>query len=196
MPNVYMIAGPNGAGKTTSAMALLPDILQCREYVNADTIAMALSPFKPESTAIKAGRLMLDRIHHLANQKQDFAFETTGASKSFAPFLENCKQQGYNIIILYLWLESVELALKRVASRVENGGHDIPKQIVRRRYYRGLKNFFDIYVPLSDEWQFYDNSASFPQIISRKNKNGDIIISNDAVWAVINKRTKYGNTSK
>lgn len=139
---------------------------------------------------------MLDRIHYLVSQKQDFAFETTGASKSFAPFLENCKQQGYNIIILYLWLESVELALKRVASRVENGGHDIPEQIVRRRYYRGLKNFFDIYVPLSDEWQFYDNSASFPRIISRKNKNGDIIISNDAIWAVINKRIKHGDTNK
>lgn len=190
MPNIYMIAGPNGAGKTTSAMALLPDVLHCHEYVNADTIAMALSPFKPESTAIKAGRLMLDRIHQLASQKQDFAFETTGASKSFAPFLENCKKQGYKLISLYLWLDSVEIALKRVAFRVENGGHDIPEPIVRRRYHRGLQNFFDLYVPLSNEWQFYDNSASFPQIIARKNKNGDIIVNNNTVWAIINERTK------
>jgi predicted ABC-type ATPase len=183
-----MLMGPNGAGKTTSAMDLLPDLLQCQEYVNADSIAAAISPFNPESTALKAGRLMLGRIHELADQKQDFAFETTGASKSFAPFLAKCKKQNYYVTVLYLWLHSTKLALNRVASRVEDGGHDIPAPVVRRRYYRGLENFFNLYVPLADEWQFYDNSASSPQIIARKKKNDDIIVTNHEIWIKANKR--------
>ncbi len=185
MPNIYMITGPNGAGKTTSAMDLLPEILECYEYVNADTIAAALSPFNPEATALKAGRLMLDRIHKLAEQKQDFAFETTGASKTFAPFLKNCKKQGYHVTTLYLWLHSSKLALSRVASRVENGGHDIPAPTIHRRYHRGLQNLFNLYMPLSDEWSIYDNSTAVPILIAQKLQNSDTIIHADGEWKTI-----------
>lgn len=185
MPNIYMIAGPNGAGKTTSALDLLPEVLECHEYVNADTIAAALSPFNPETTALKAGRLMLDRIHYLAAQKKDFAFETTGASKSFEPFLVNCKKQGYHVTVLYLWLHSTELALSRVASRVADGGHDVPAPIVHRRYYRGLKNFFRLYAPLSDEWFLYDNSNTTPSLVAQQPPNHDIIIFNETIWQIL-----------
>ncbi len=185
MPNIYMIAGPNGAGKTTSAMALLPDVLHCHEYVNADAIAAALSPFNPDSTALKAGRLMLDRIHQLAEQKVDFAFETTGASKSFAPFLTNCKKHGYYVTALYLWLHSPKLALNRVANRVKNGGHNIPELVVRRRYHRSLKNFFTLYTPLSDEWSIYDNSYSHPTLIAQKSENSDTILHDEMNWQAI-----------
>ncbi len=180
-----MITGPNGAGKTTSAMALLPDLLQCQEYVNADTIAAALSPFNPTSTALKAGRLMLGRIHHLAEQKLDFAFETTGASKTFIKFLTNCKSKGYNVNILYLWLHSTELAISRVASRVSNGGHDIPAPIIHRRYYRGLNNFFKLFAPIADNWSIYDNSGENPGLIARKLQNSDIMISEGDIWKTI-----------
>ncbi len=185
MPNIYMIAGPNGAGKTTSAMDLLPEILECYEYVNADTIAAALSPFKPEDAALKAGRLMLDRIHKLAEEKKDFSFETTGASKSFAPFLKNCKELGYKVNVLFLWLPSIELALSRVATRVENGGHHIPDPIVQRRYHRGLINLFNLYIPLSDKWIVYDNSGASPSAIAQKSKNYDIIVKNEVAWQSI-----------
>lgn len=163
-----MIAGPNGAGKTTSAMALMPNILNCQEYVNADTIAAALSPFNPDSVAINAGRVMLERIHLLTGQKVDFAFETTGASKSFAPFLANCKQQGYHIVILYLQLQTPELAVERVALRVASGGHNIPTPVVHRRYHRSLDNFSSLYAPLADEYFIYDNSNLRPMLIEQK----------------------------
>jgi predicted ABC-type ATPase len=140
-------------------MTLLPDALTCKEYVNADSIAAGLSPFKPDEMAFAAGRLMLERIHLLANQGSDFAFETTGSSRTFAPFLLDCKNKNYEINLLYLWLESPELALERVATRVEDGGHNIPESVVRRRYSKSLVNLFKLYIPIVDEWFFYDNSA-------------------------------------
>lgn len=161
-----MIGGPNGAGKTTCAMTLLPEILKCREYVNADAIAAGLSPFSPERTAIRAGRLMVERIHSLAQMGQDFAFETTMASRSFAPFLRQCKQNCYSVSLLYLWLKSPLLAGKRVALRVSGGGHDIPRPVIRRRYYRGLRNFVNLYLPICDQWWVYDNSADKPELVA------------------------------
>lgn len=158
MTHIYMIGGPNGAGKTTSALQLLPDLLKCEEYVNADAIAAALSPFHPNSTAIQAGRLMLERIHTLAQQKKAFAFETTMASRSFWAFLQKCKSNGYEMTAMYLWLENYELAIKRVKLRVRNGGHSVPEDVICRRYTRGLKNFFELYLPLADNWHLYDNS--------------------------------------
>ena len=161
MPQIFMIAGPNGAGKTTSAMDLLPDILHCEEYVNADSIAAGLSPFKPETMAFTAGRLMLERIHQLAKLKVDFAFETTAASKTFAPFLLNCKRNSYEVNLVYLWLESPELALERIAMRVANGGHDIPESVVRRRYKKSMNNIFQLYIPIVDNWALYDKENKF-----------------------------------
>ncbi len=179
MPQVYMIGGPNGAGKTTSAMNLLPELLECEEYVNADAIAAALSPFHPEATAMQAGRLMLDRIHELSNKNIDFAFETTMASRSFAPFLLRCKEQGYQINLLFLWLQSPELAVERVAFRVENGGHHILEETIRRRYQRSIKNFLEIYIPLANKWVFCDNSSEKPITIAETIDGKNVVYDND-----------------
>ena len=164
-----MIGGPNGAGKTTCAMSLMPEILKCREYVNADAIAAGISPFKPEQTAIQAGRLMLERIHYLANRGEDFAFETTMASKTFVPLLRECKNKGYSVTLIYLWLANPDLAIKRVALRVEGGGHGIPADVIRRRYSNGVSNFFRLYMPVCDTWGIYDNSSDHPVLVARKN---------------------------
>lgn len=184
MPKIFMIAGPNGAGKTTSAVNLLPDILHCEEYINADSIAAALSPFKPEEMAFQAGRVMLERIHQLAKKGKDFAFETTGASKTFVRFLLDCQRRDYSIYLLYLWLESPELALERVATRVDRGGHNIPTFIVRRRYQKGMKNIFQLYMPIVDGWVFYDNSGDSPRLIARKGLKSDIMIDDKSTWKV------------
>ncbi len=190
MPNIYMIGGPNGAGKTTSAMSLMPELLSCDEYVNADAIASGLSPFKPESSAIKAGRLMLQKIRDLANSQKDFAFETTMASRTFLPFLSECKENGYAIRLLYLWLHSPELALKRVESRVLSGGHHVPDEFVIRRYRNGLKNFFNLYIPIADTWLIYDNSSLDTELIARKDKESSISINNQVVWEKIQEKIK------
>lgn len=136
MLEIYIIGGPNGAGKTTSAKFLLPELLHCHEYVNADAIAAALSPFEPESVSIQSGRLMLDRIHHLASQKKTFSFETTMASRSFVPFLTHCKKDNYKVNLIFLWLQDPHLALARVKDRVARGGHNIPSDTILRRYKR------------------------------------------------------------
>jgi predicted ABC-type ATPase len=180
-----MISGPNGAGKTTSAMDLMPDLLDCEEYVNADTIAAGLSPFKPETTAFQAGQLMLQRIRYLANQGKDFAFETTMASRMFSPFLEQCKKNGYSIHLLFLWLHSPELALKRVASRVQDGGHDVPEDLIRRRYKSGLENFFKLYIPIADTWFLYDNSSRNPVLIAQKTMDQSFKIMDEHLWEII-----------
>ncbi len=176
-----MIGGPNGAGKTTSAKSLLPELLHCHEYVNADAIAAALSPFNPESVAIQSGRLMLDRIRHLADQKTNFSFETTMASRSFAPFLIDCKK-NYKINLIFLWLQDPHLALARVKDRVIRGGHDIPPDTILRRYKRSIDNFLNIYIPLADDWILYDNSAAEPTLIAEKKLNKPFSIYNKNYW--------------
>jgi predicted ABC-type ATPase len=185
MHQIYMIGGPNGAGKTTSAMALLPHLLPCDEYVNADAIAAGLSPFNPGPAAIQAGRLMLGRIQQLFRQRKDFAFETTMASRMFAPFLLECKQNGYAVNILFMWLKNPDLALKRVAARVQDGGHDVPEAMVRRRYDSGLKNFFRLYQPLADTWAFYDNSSEQPVLVARWTGTGPAMVVDPSTWSVI-----------
>jgi len=182
MPQLYMIGGPNGAGKTTVSMTLLPELLNCHEYVNADTIAAALSPFAPETIAIQAGRLMLQRIHQLADQGKDFAFETTISSRSFAPFLKQCQQRGYKIILLYVWLEDDKLAVARVHERVQNGGHSIPDHVVLRRYKRSIDNFLNIYALLANRWLLYDNSFNLPKIIAQKDFNQSHQIIDQIAW--------------
>lgn len=188
MPKIFMIAGPNGAGKTTSATYLLPEILHCDEYVNADAIAAGLSPFKPEKLALQAGRLMLERIYQLAKQEKNFAFETTGASKSFVPFLLNCKKQGYELNLLFLWLKNPMLAIKRVASRVVQGGHDIPASIVKRRYDKGIINLFKLYIPIVDNWALYDNSENHPKLIAGKKEKFNTVINNSKIWQKLSEK--------
>lgn len=158
-PQIIILAGPNGAGKSTLAPVLLRDTLGLLEFVNADTIAAGLSGFQPERAAVEAGRIMLKRLHELAARKLSFAFETTLATRSYAGWLARLKQDGYHMGLLFVWLQSPELTVQRVRQRVLAGGHSIPEEIVRRRYDKGVKNFFSLYQPLVDEWGVYDNSA-------------------------------------
>jgi predicted ABC-type ATPase len=182
-PLVIVIAGPNGAGKSTTAPSLLRDTLQVSEFVNADMIAGGLSAFRPHSVAIPAGRAMLERIRHLAAIRTDFAFETTLASRSFAPWLAGLKRGGYHVHVLFLWLESADLAVNRVGTRVRLGGHDVPEATVRRRYARGLQNFFRLYLPLANTWQVFDNSrAGRPRLVASGHRERAEQVANRSLW--------------
>jgi predicted ABC-type ATPase len=192
-PFLYMIGGPNGAGKTTAAMNIMPAVIDCFEYVNADAIAGGLSPFRPAEVSINAGRLMLKRIRELADKREDFAFETTMASRSFALFLKSCKKSGYMIHLIYIWLQSPELAIARVAERVKSGGHFVPDETVRNRYHRGLYNFFHIYMQIADNWAFYDNSRAEILLIAEKSKNEEMRIITPDIWKSI---LEVSNVSK
>lgn len=157
-PLVVVIAGSNGAGKTTVAPFLLRDALGLREFVNADAIATGISGFDPDRAAFAAGRLMLARLNQLAAQRASFAFETTLASRHFAPWIAGLRRQGYRFELAFLWLPSPEESIARVQLRVQAGGHDVPKATIRRRFGRGLANFFDLYRGLADQWLLIDNS--------------------------------------
>lgn len=183
MPHVIIIAGANGSGKTTTAPALLQDAVHIDNFVNADTIAQGLCAFQPETAAIRAGRIMLGRIHQLANERVNFSFETTLASRTFAPWVMNLKNQGYKFHLAFLWLETAELALFRVRERVKMGGHVVPEATVRRRYHIGLKNFFNLYRPIADSWQFCNNSDlnQFSLIASGASSNS-LCIEEEDLW--------------
>lgn len=181
MKRLFIISGCNGAGKTTASYTILPEILDCYEFVNADEIAKGLSPFHPESVAIEAGRLMLDRINKLISKGQDFAFETTLATKSYRNFVLKSKEKGYHTVLLFFWLRTPDLAVKRVETRVKEGGHNIPEDVIRRRYKNGLINFFRIFESLVDEWIFIDNSGEPYEIIAQKNSTG-VILKNIDKW--------------
>ena len=167
MPNIYIIAGCNGSGKTTAAFTVLPEIFDCKEFVNADEIARGLSPFQPETVSFQAGRIMLSRIKELIAEKKDFAFETTLATKSYAPLLKKAIENGYQTWLVLLWLSDVNIAYERVQERVERGGHNIPTEVIFRRRERGLKNFFSLYQSLSTNWIFYNNSNDLPVPIAK-----------------------------
>ncbi|HEX5043111.1 MAG TPA: hypothetical protein VFV75_09400 [Candidatus Polarisedimenticolaceae bacterium] len=182
-PLVIVIAGPNGAGKSTTAPSLLRDALQVKEFVNADAIAGGLSAFRPDSVAIPAGRAMLDRIRTLSAAREDFAFETTLASRSFAPWLARLKGSGYHVHVLFLWLENADLAVTRVAERVRLGGHAVPEATVRRRYERGLRNFFGLYMPFANSWQIFNNSrAGRPRLIASGHGERVQQVVNSTLW--------------
>ncbi|MBW4510503.1 MAG: zeta toxin family protein [Scytonematopsis contorta HA4267-MV1] len=185
MPSLYIIGGANGSGKTTVAMRMLPDFIQCFEYVNADIIAAGLSQFNPETVAIEAGRIMLQRLRTLSESGSNFAFETTLAARTFAAFILDCKAKGYIINIIYFWLQSPDLAVERVARRVANGGHSIPEEVIRRRYERGRRNFISLYLPLSDSWMVFDNSSSSPVFVAEQIINQQPIIYEEHIWGQI-----------
>ena len=169
-PHLYIIAGPNGAGKTTFARTFLPDFVRCKQFENADLIAGGFSPFEPESAAIKAGRLLLEQIHRLADKKVDFGFETTLSGITYVSLLKKLKASGYYIHLIFLWVPNVELSLRRIADRVRRGGHNIPEATVRRRFYRGIKNLFSKYRFLLDAWDLYDNSGMVSKLIAFEDK--------------------------
>ena len=164
--HLYIISGPTGAGKTTASYTVLPKILQCKEFVNADEIARGLSPFNPESVSIEAGRLMLHRISELLQKDESFSIETTLATRSYYRLVEQAHDKGFYVLLVFFWLESPELAMRRVAERVSKGGHNIPADTIIRRYDEGIKNLFKIYIPRVDYWTLVDNSIVPRQIIA------------------------------
>lgn len=182
-PLVVVIAGPNGAGKSTTAPALLGDALQVQEFVNADAIALGLSGLRPESVALAAGRVMLARLKQLARQRADFAFETTLASRTFAPWLDELRGSGYRAHLAFLALPSVELALGRVAERVRLGGHNVSEDVIRRRFAAGLRNFFSLYRQRVDSWQLFDNSGLGPPALIASCSAGETMsLKNLGAW--------------
>ena len=185
MPNIYIIAGSNGAGKTTLANTLLPEFLACSEFVNADLIAAGLSPFNPDSMAMQAGRLMLDRIHNLTKAKKDFAFETTLATRSYAPYINKWRDDGYAVHLIFLWVENVDISIARVAYRVKMGGHFIPENVIRRRYERGINNFLNIYKELVTSWEIYDNSDMENISLIAEYTNQEFTIHKEDLWKII-----------
>lgn len=165
-PNLYIIAGPNGAGKTTFAREFLPRYADCKQFINADLIASGLAPFSPETAAMRAGRLLLEQIRLFAEKKSDFGFETTLSGVAYAALLHRMKTQGYRIQLYFLWIPNVALSLQRIADRVKRGGHYIPKEVVRRRFHKGLYNLFNLYRPILDSWTILDNSEISPRPIA------------------------------
>ena len=190
-PHVLVFAGPNGAGKTTAATPFLPSI-GATEFVNADVIARGLSLFRPESMAMQAGRVMLERLRQLAEQRRTFAFETTLASRSFATWIGGLRAGGYAFYLFFYWLPSAEMAIERVAQRVRSGGHDIPEETVRRRYDGGLQNFFRLYRPLATHWRMYNNSSrTGPELIAFGGESTGTVVSDRDCWELL-ERT-YGD---
>lgn len=167
---LYIISGCNGAGKTTASITVLPEILECNEFVNADEIAKGLSPFNPENVAIEAGRLMLRRINTLVNEGKSFAIETTLSTRSYSKLIECVHKTGYKVQLLFFWLPTPDHAIERVSQRVKEGGHSIPIDVIRRRYYAGIDNLFNIYMPIVDSWMLIDNNNNPRTIVADGNK--------------------------
>jgi predicted ABC-type ATPase len=183
MPEIYVFGGCNGSGKTTLATQILSSLNNQLEFVNADIIATEINPDDIDAVAIQASRLMLAKLKTLFLQSEDFAFETTLAARTFALFLRKCKTQGYKINLVYVWLESSELAVNRVARRVASGGHNIPEDIIRRRYERSQRNFAELYLPIADRFQVYDNSGNNNSLIAyRSDSNQEITIIKPDIW--------------
>lgn len=166
---IYIVAGSNGAGKTTFAMKFLPKYAHCPNFINADLIALGLSPFDPRSAAIKAGRTVLEQIDSYASKGESFGFESTLSGLSYVPRLKQLKKSGYKITIYYLWIPDYRLANARIKGRVASGGHNIPSKDVKRRFRRSLSNFFNSYQPLADNFTLFDNSEDEPVIIASGN---------------------------
>lgn len=191
MKRLFIISGCNGAGKTTASYTILPEMLDCNEFVNADEIAKGLSPFNPSKVAIKAGRLMLTRINELLQSGIDFAFETTLATRSYVNTIKEAKEKGYFVTILYFWLNSPELAVERVKIRVQEGGHHIPEEIIKRIYDLGISNLFKLYIPIADYWMFINNSGTPFEIIAEGQKKKEVV-KNKLIWNKL-KSEYYGN---
>ena len=188
-PRVVIFAGPNGAGKSTHADAILA-ALGIDTFVNADYIARGLSGRKTDVVAFEAGRIMLKRLHQLGEAGADFAFESTLASRTFAPFFRTLKAQGYVLAVYYFSLANAQLAVRRVKLRVAMGGHDVPSDVVKRRFARSLNNFFNLYAPLADEWTLFDNSAS-PQALTVAAKSADrLTVTETNTWLKLQKLSK------
>ena len=175
MPRMYIISGCNGSGKTTASYTLLPELLDCSEFVNSDEFAKSLAPFHPETAYITASRYMLKKLRYLFTRREDFCIETTLATRSLLKTVRMAQDQGYFVTVVYLWLRSPEIAIKRVAARVEAGGHDVAPDVIRRRYYTGLEYFFELYSPVCDKWMLVDNSETEFRIIAEGTAKGTTV---------------------
>ena len=185
-PTIILIGGPNGAGKTTLSKVMIAQTLGVAEFVNADVIAQGLSGFDPERAALAAGRVMLHRLKELAAARADFAFESTLASRTFAPWLKALGTSGYRIHLIFSWLNSPDLAVQRVKLRIRKGGHAVPPDVIRRRYARGIANFINLYIPVATEWRVYDNSYdSGPKIVAVGSSDQTPLIKHPDAWAQI-----------
>lgn len=182
LPKLFIIAGCNGAGKTTASFTMLPEILNIKEFVNADEIARGLSPFQPETVSIEAGKIMLRRLQELIFKGEDFAFETTLSTRSFIELITKAKENAYTITLIFYYLDTVELAIERVKKRVSEGGHNIPTETIIRRYHSGLKNFFYLYKDKVDFWILMDNSLAQPEFIAENNRSESLNIANKKRW--------------
>lgn len=187
MPNLFIISGCNGAGKTTASLTVLPETLACLEFLNADEIARGLSPLNPEKSAIEAGTVVIKKIEQLLESKTDFAVGTTLSTKMFAKTIEKARQLGYTITLLYFWLDSIELAVERVKIRVTEGGHNVPPSTIARRYLSGLKNLFNLYIPICDYWMIFDNSKMHAELIAEGYFKDNINIKNNNTYSNIKK---------
>lgn len=185
MPNLYIISGCNGSGKTTASYNILPEMLDCREFVNSDEFAKGLAPFKPESVSVLASRYMLLRIRHLLKTKKNFGIETTLATRTLINMTKMAQEEGYTVTVLYFWLNSPDLAVARVKARVEAGGHDIPEETIRRRYYVGINYFFNEYMPICDRWILADNSEIPFRVIAQGSKDEIINIKDEETFNII-----------
>ena len=185
-PRVVIFAGPNGAGKSTHADAIVA-ALGIDTFVNADYIARGLSGRNSDAVAMQAGRIMLTRLKELAAAKQDFAFESTLSSRSFAPFLRQLKAQGYQVAIYYFSLTSASLAVRRVKLRVAMDGHDVPEHTVRRRFGRSLLNFHSLYMPLADRWAVFDNSVAGKATLIATQEGDNLQIKEPQPWLKLQK---------
>ncbi len=189
MPRLYILCGCNGAGKTTASYTMLPEILDCREFVNSDEFAKSLSPFDPSTASVSASRFMLMRIQFLLDQGADFSIETTLATRSLVSIIKQARERGYTISILYLWVQSPEIAIKRVRDRVNHGGHNIPEDVLRRRYRVGIKYLFNTYMPLCDRWVLVDNTTP-PFSVIAEGSSGRLVIKDEDKF---NKLTTLAN---
>lgn len=185
MPRLYIISGCNGAGKTTASYSLLPEMLNCSEFVNSDEFAKGLSPFDPSKASIQASRFMLMKIRYLLKRQQDFAIETTLATRTLLKTIKTAQAAGYSVTLLYFWLKSPELAIERVKARVEAGGHNIPEETIRRRYQVGIYYFFNYYAPVCERWILADNSQIPFRVIAEGSKDELISIKDEDTYSRI-----------
>jgi len=191
MPHLYVISGCNGSGKTTASFNVLPQILECDEFINADEIARGISTLKPEKAAIEAGRILIAKIDNLMEKGVDFAFETTLATRSYTRTIAKARYLRYQITMVYFWLDTVDLAFERVRARVLEGGHNVPDPVIKRRYYSGVRNLFKLYIPISDYWMIFNNSHSPSELIAEGYGNNTPNIKNYTTFVTIKQLSQY-----
>jgi len=191
MPHLYVISGCNGSGKTTASFNVLPQMLECEEFINADEIARGISPLYPNKAAIEAGRILIAKIDRLMQEGKDFAFETTLATRSYTRTIQKARSLDYQITMIYFWLDSVDLAFERVRSRVLEGGHCVPDPVIKRRYYSGIRNLFKLYMPICDYWMIFNNSFSPSELIAEGYAQNKPQIKNYTTFATVKQLSLY-----